>query len=109
MGHGILFNNLAGKGSDGKLMSFFSRSDGIYTGDKPVNVREIEKRILDKVLDTNRYDNKIRPDGTAGTGKCTFPELSFLIISTPFSFLYVIQHYLWQMQPWFLSTCSSEV
>lgn len=46
----------------------FARRSGVYST-KLVNVREIEKRILDKVLDTDRYDNKIRPDGTAGTGE----------------------------------------
>jgi hypothetical protein len=34
-----------------------------------LNNREIEKKILDKVMDTSLYDNKIRPVGVAGSGK----------------------------------------
>lgn len=33
-------------------------------------MRQTEKKILDVLLDPNRYDYKIRPDGTtAGTGE----------------------------------------
>lgn len=36
---------------------------------KAPNNREIEKRILDKVMNTKVYDNKIRPVGAGGEGE----------------------------------------
>jgi len=42
---------------------FYLYSQGIEQ-----NTREIEKKILDKVLAKEVYDNKIRPVGAGGTG-----------------------------------------
>lgn len=43
-----------------------SRAQGV-TRDK-TNVREKEKQILDKILQSNVYDRRIRPSGANGTG-----------------------------------------
>ena len=34
-----------------------------------INYREEEKKILDQILDSEVYDNRIRPAGTNGTGE----------------------------------------
>jgi hypothetical protein len=49
------------------------------------NVREKEKQILDKILQPNLYDRRIRPSGANGTGMQIY--LSFLCPSIP-SFLF---------------------
>lgn len=34
-----------------------------------INFREKEKKVLDQILGTNKYDARIRPSGVNGTGK----------------------------------------
>ncbi len=45
---------------------------------------------MDKVLDTNRYDNKIRPDGTAGEGR--YKKKKSVLFENIFAF-YVIHNF----------------
>ncbi|XP_035704039.1 glutamate-gated chloride channel isoform X2 [Folsomia candida] len=62
------------QGSSSWFLYFFlctlltSQLDGIEGTQKAPNNREIEKRILDKVMNTKVYDNKIRPVGAGGEG-----------------------------------------
>lgn len=52
------------------LTSFMSTtiSSWSQTPQAKTNIREKEKQILDKILQPNLYDRRIRPSGANGTG-----------------------------------------
>ncbi len=51
-------------------------------GGGQINYREEEKKILDSILGKDVYDNRIRPSGLNGTGKClsyVFLKLAYFL------------------------------
>ena len=54
------------------------RGGGIF------NYREQEKKILDQILDSEVYDNRIRPSGTNGTGKGNVDSADFISFTPSF-------------------------
>lgn len=57
----------------------FGNSRNVWQGQKEVNYREEEKKILDSVLSVESYDKRIRPSGLNSTGK------HFIIVTLYFS------------------------